>query len=628
VGLLCSSVLHLGRTQDLDPDMINDIFGTGLDSARYGIERENGNDNDFEEIIIPKLPSKDDCGPMVSPSVEPPMMELHEELRVIQVIKAAQDLKCEHYKDRGYECVPYYQCDDSGEIITDGYGLMDIRSGLSKQEPNFGILDSSDAMCPGSLDICCKDTEFSTTAAPITSTESNNGGGGYNGGSSGKDDYEVNYEEVDYSEEEYDGGNNGGYNGGNSGGNNGGYNGGENGGYNGGENGGYNGGVIPDEGPENSSEEEGDGRGDQQDGNGCVYGKCHELEKQKFKPQCGRRNNFGLGVRIQGFKEGESQFGEWPHICAILMIDEQADGYVTKEVKVFQGGASLIAAGAVLTAAHKVSSFVEIPEKLVVRCGEWDTQTTGEPLKHQDRIVKKVVLHPEFNRKNLANTAAILILEEEFELSQHVDTICMPEIQENFDDATDCHVKGWGKDKWEDGDYQVILKSVQMPVVNSDSCLNQLKTTKLGRRFRLHPSFMCAGGQLGEDACFGDGGGPLVCPLKQDPQRYVQVGIVAWGIGCGQGVPGIYTSLPAIGCWIDYELKCNFGDAYNLRYDSSSCQSWWDRMVQFNQQKCEVEWPARSEYQRQISDKIDDGLKPQTNPVKIEQNNNVGGYGK
>ena len=46
------------------------------------------------------------------------------------------------------------------------------------------------------------------------------------------------------------------------------------------------------------------------------------------------------------------------------------------------------------------------------------------------------------------------------------------------------YIQGWGKDKWEDGDYQVILKSVQMPVVNSDSCLNQLKTTKLGRRFR------------------------------------------------------------------------------------------------------------------------------------------------
>jgi len=300
-------------------------------------------------------------------------------------------------------------------------------------------------------------------------------------------------------------------------------------------------------------------------------------------------------------------------------------------VKVFQGGASLVAAGAVLTAAHKVSSFVEIPEKLVVRCGEWDTQTTGEPLKHQDRIVKKVVLHPEYNRKNLANTAAILILETEFELSQHVDTICLPDMQENFDEDTDCHVKGWGKDKWEDGEYQVILKSVRMPVVNSESCLNQLRTTKLGRRFRLHPSFVCAGGQTGEDACFGDGGGPLVCPLKHDPERFVQVGIVAWGIGCGQGVPGVYTSLSAIGCWIDYELKCNLGDSYHLRYDSSSCQSWLSNMNQYFQQKCQISWPARSEYQRQISDAVDDGLKPQTTPVKIEQVGNTGGgggYGK
>ena len=71
-----------------------------------------------------------------------------------------------------------------------------------------------------------------------------------------------------------------------------------------------------------------------------------------------------------------------------------------------QAGASLIAPGVVLTAAHKVAEFewvlqvfvIEIrslliqimtsisrgnPGDLVVRCGEWDTQTTGEPLDHQ-----------------------------------------------------------------------------------------------------------------------------------------------------------------------------------------------------------------------------------------------------
>merc|ERR1711962_1655392 len=30
----------------------------------------------------------------------------------------------------------------------------------------------------------------------------------------------------------------------------------------------------------------------------------------------------GLGFRIQGFKEGESQFGEWPHMCAILSEEQ------------------------------------------------------------------------------------------------------------------------------------------------------------------------------------------------------------------------------------------------------------------------------------------------------------------
>merc|ERR1712038_156257 len=53
---------------------------------------------------------------------------------------------------QGYECVPYYQC-NNGTIITDGGGLIDIRNG-------FGILSPEDSKCPGFLDVCCLDPDF------------------------------------------------------------------------------------------------------------------------------------------------------------------------------------------------------------------------------------------------------------------------------------------------------------------------------------------------------------------------------------------------------------------------------------------------------------------------------------
>lgn len=37
--------------------------------------------------------------------------------------------------------------------------------------------------------------------------------------------------------------------------------------------------------------------------------------------------------------------------------------------------------------------------------------------------------------------------------------------------------------------------------------------------------------------------------------RYVQAGIVAWGIGCGQdGIPGVYANVPYMSAWIQDKL--------------------------------------------------------------------------
>ncbi|KAG6465667.1 hypothetical protein O3G_MSEX015303 [Manduca sexta] len=63
---------------------------------------------------------------------------------------------------------------------------------------------------------------------------------------------------------------------------------------------------------------------------------------------------------------------------------------------------------------------------------------------------------------------------------------------------------------------------------------------------------MCAGGEPGRDTCKGDGGSPLVCPSEYEKDRYVQNGIVAWGIGCGEdGTPGVYVDVANLREWID-----------------------------------------------------------------------------
>ena len=60
-----------------------------------------------------------------------------------------------------------------------------------------------------------------------------------------------------------------------------------------------------------------------------------------------------------------------------------------------------------------------------------------------------------------------------------------------------CAVTGWGKDAFINGDYQQVLKEVDVPVVTNGQCEAMLRRTRLGADFALHPGFMCAGGEEG-----------------------------------------------------------------------------------------------------------------------------------
>lgn len=260
---------------------------------------------------------------------------------------------------------------------------------------------------------------------------------------------------------------------------------------------------------------------------------------------CGQVNENGLTFTIRD-PDGLSQENELPWMTAVM-----------NKNGTYMGGGSLIALDVVLTAHHVVGDVDS--DEILVRAGEWDFATQSERLSHVNVAVRKIVLHPSFIRRSGANNLALLFLEKPIKASRHIRPICLPARNQNFDRSR-CIVSGWGKASMEENTFTNIMKKVDLPVVSFQTCQTQFRR-HYGQNFQLHNSMMCAGGERGKDACKGDGGSPLACPLRSDPHRFEQAGIVNWGVGCGEeNTPGVYTDVAKFRGWIDEQIKLHSGE--------------------------------------------------------------------
>ncbi|CAL7933033.1 unnamed protein product [Xylocopa violacea] len=246
------------------------------------------------------------------------------------------------------------------------------------------------------------------------------------------------------------------------------------------------------------------------------------------------------GARVVGGEDAD--VNEW---CWQVALINSLNQYLC--------GGALIGTQWVLTAAHCVTNIVRSGDAIYVRVGDHDlTRKYGSPGAQTLRVATTYI-HHNHNSQTLDNDIALLKLHGQAELKDGVCLVCLPARGVSHTAGKRCTVTGYGY-MGEAGPIPLRVREAEIPIVSDAECRRKVNavTEKI---FILPASSFCAGGEQGNDACQGDGGGPLVC---QDDGFYELAGLVSWGFGCGRlDVPGVYVKVSAFIGWINQIISVN-----------------------------------------------------------------------
>ncbi|XP_040122266.1 serine protease 41-like, partial [Oryx dammah] len=161
--------------------------------------------------------------------------------------------------------------------------------------------------------------------------------------------------------------------------------------------------------------------------------------------------------------------------------------------------------------------------------------------------VQDIVTFPHF-RRNFQHDIALVKLSSPVTFNKHVQPVCVVSSSLEFKNRNDCWVTGWGDIR----ERQKLpppynLQEVQVSIINQSRCAYLFQQPYYRRN--VNHDMICAGSEDGDaDSCKGDSGGPLVCKKNG---RWIQIGIVSWGVGCGRrNRPGVYTNVSRYFSWI------------------------------------------------------------------------------
>ena len=206
-------------------------------------------------------------------------------------------------------------------------------------------------------------------------------------------------------------------------------------------------------------------------------------------------------------------------------------------------GAALISPRFVLTAGHCKDAdfrFSIGPETFI------DGNAGGISIEIADRAV-----HPLYNEVTYEYDLAIFKLKEDAMIasSDGGEPVPAPYVQlspdEIFSIGTEFTVVGFGDidEDESETEFSDLLQTTTVNYVSNTEC-------RRDHRGEITEKMMCAEAP-GQDACYGDSGGPLLLTPTDDFNDDRMVGIVSWGRGCANELfPGVYTRISTFYDWI------------------------------------------------------------------------------
>ncbi|GIY85126.1 protein masquerade [Caerostris extrusa] len=244
--------------------------------------------------------------------------------------------------------------------------------------------------------------------------------------------------------------------------------------------------------------------------------------------------------RVVGGKT--SMPGEWCWQVALINAKNQ-----------YLCGGALIGSRWVLTAAHCITALVRNGDAIYVRVGDYDLASQYGTPGAQTQKVSTSYIHHNHNGQTLDNDIALLRLENPCAAARK-RLFGLPASQgAESHPGKRCTVTGYGYMD-ESGPIALKVREATLPIVEEKRCTEQInKVTE--KRFILPAGSFCAGANQENDACQGDGGGPLTCVNEG---YHELTGLVSWGFGCGkENVPGVYVKVSSYIGWINQIISVN-----------------------------------------------------------------------